>query len=144
MQLQQYNFEVTLTLLPCEIAMKCLLPSIRAAVADRLLRNHNLKQLEVAKLLGVSQSAISLYSRKIRGKAISLENDQEIVTLIDNLANAILNRNLACKDLIRTFCLICRTARAKGLLCQMHKNLDQNLADENCELCFLPNAIRCI
>jgi len=124
--------------------MKCLLPSIRAAVALRLLRNYNLTQLEAAKLLGISQPAISLYSRKIRGKAISLENDQEIVTLIDNLANAISNRNLTCADLIRSFCLICRTVRAKGLLCQIHKNLDPKLAAENCELCLLSNATRCI
>ncbi|MGQ9544057.1 MAG: helix-turn-helix domain-containing protein [Candidatus Bathyarchaeia archaeon] len=38
-------------------------------IAKTLITKHNLTQVEAAKLLGISQPAISLYERKIRGKA---------------------------------------------------------------------------
>ncbi len=76
-------------LAPCEIAVKCALPAVRAMIAKELVTKHNLKQAEAAELLGVSQPAISLYSRKIRGKAINLENDQDVKTLIEKLSNIV-------------------------------------------------------
>ena len=54
---------------PCE-KMAGLIPSIRAFIANELLINYNLSQEEVAKILGVSQGAVSQYTRKLRGKEI--------------------------------------------------------------------------
>ncbi|MEM3608999.1 MAG: hypothetical protein QXV87_01460 [Candidatus Bathyarchaeia archaeon] len=130
--------------LPCEIAVKCLLPPVRALLAKELTVKHNLKQSEAAKLLGVSQPAISLYQRRIRGKAIDLEKDQEIMEQIENLANALAKENLAYKDFIKTFCEICRKIRAKGLLCKMHKAMDPFVDTEKCGLCLDTSSIKCV
>ncbi|MEM3672789.1 MAG: hypothetical protein QW468_00980 [Candidatus Bathyarchaeia archaeon] len=129
--------------LPCEIAVKCLLPAVRALLAKELTAKHNLKQSEAAKRLGVSQPAISLYQRKIRGKAINLEKDPDIVEQIENLANALAEENLAYKDFIQTFCEICRKIRAKGLLCKMHKTMDPSIDTEKCGLCLATSSIKC-
>jgi len=123
-------------LLPCEVAVKSLLPPVRAALAKQLMTKHGLKQIETAKLLGVSQPAISLYNRKMRGKALDLEKDKEIRRLIKDLADSLANRNLSHKDFTLKFCEICKTARAKGLLCNMHKTLDPTFDIEKCELCM--------
>jgi len=128
-------------LVPCEIAVKCLLPSVRAMIAKELTTKHNLKQSEAAKLLGVSQPAISLYYRKIRGKAISLENDRDIAKQIEEIATTLAGGNLSAKDYILWFCKICRTIRAKGLLCEIHKNFDPLIDVEKCELCWALNCI---
>ncbi|MGB9622829.1 MAG: helix-turn-helix domain-containing protein, partial [Candidatus Bathyarchaeia archaeon] len=56
--------------IPCEIAVKCLLPPVRAMIAKTLTSKYNLRQTEAAKRLGISQPAISLYEKKIRGKAL--------------------------------------------------------------------------
>ncbi|MGQ9551634.1 MAG: transcriptional regulator [Candidatus Bathycorpusculaceae bacterium] len=130
--------------LPCEVAVKCLLPPVRAMIAKTLTTKHNLTQQEAAKLLGVSQPAISLYERKMRGKAISLESDQEIIKLIENLADELAKGNLPRKNFIQAFCEICKTIRAKGLLCQMHKTFDPAINIDKCELCSATNALRCI
>lgn len=130
--------------LPCEIAVKCLLPPVRAFLAKELTTKHNLKQSEAAELLGVSQPAISLYDRKMRGRAINLENDPEITKLVENLADALVKGDLRHKDFIRVFCEICKTIRAKGLLCQMHKTLDPALDIEKCELCLITNPLECM
>ena len=124
-------------LVPCEVAVKCLLPSVRAMIAKELMMKHGLKQAEAAKILGVSQPAISLYYRKIRGKAIDLENDIEVVKLIENLAAPLAKSNLSHKDFIPMFCEICRTIRARGLMCKLHKTFDPEIDIEECELCSL-------
>jgi len=130
-------------LVPCEIAVKCALPAVRAMIAKELVTKHNLKQAEAAELLGVSQPAISLYSRKIRGKAINLENDQDVKTLIEKLSNIIAEKNLSHKEFIVRFCEICRTIRAKGLLCKMHKNFEPSIDINDCELCSTANSVKC-
>ena len=129
---------------PCEIAVKCVLPSVRAMIAKKLMTKRNLKQGEVAKLLGVSQPAISLYCRRIRGKAIDLENDASITVLVENLAASLAEGNVSRRDFIQSFCEICKTIRAKGLLCKLHKAFDPLIDIEKCELCMTTNLLRCI
>jgi len=124
-------------LVPCEISVKCVLPAIRAMIAKELMTKYALKQAEAAKLLGVSQPAISLYHRQIRGSAIDLENDAEILKLIQNLAASLAEGGLTHKDFIPRFCEICRTIRAKGLMCKLHKAFDPTIDIEKCELCSL-------
>jgi predicted transcriptional regulator len=125
--------------LPCEVAVKCLLPPVRAALAEILKTKHHLTQMEAAKRLGVSQPAISLYVKKIRGKALNIKEDLEIMKIIEELADALARGDLAHKDYIQIFCEICKKIRSKGLLCQIHKNFEPILIDEGCKLCLDTN-----
>ena len=131
-------------LVPCEVAVKCLLPVVRAMLAKELTTKHNLKQADAANLLGVSQQAISLYYRKIRGKALNLEKDEEITLLVENLAESLSKDKLTHKEFIPKFCKICKTIRAKGLLCKMHKAFDPSVNISECELCLSTNPTECI
>jgi len=130
-------------LVPCEVATKCVLPVVRAMIAKELMTTHGLKQKDAAKLLGVSQPAISLYCRRIRGKAIDLENDHEITLLIRNMTTLLATTSLSYKDFVPKLCEICRTIRAKGLLCKMHKAFDPSMVIEECGLCLRPSAVTC-
>jgi len=131
-------------LAPCEVAVKCGLPAIRAMIAKQLMTNHGLKQAETARVLGVSQPAISLYYRKIRGKAINLENDSEIRNSIERLAKRLSKGNLSNTEFISAFCDICSQMRAKGLLCEAHKALDRSIDVKNCEYCKSTTTIGCM
>ncbi|MBS7619050.1 hypothetical protein KEJ21_00155 [Candidatus Bathyarchaeota archaeon] len=128
--------------IPCEIAVKCLLPPVRAVIAKKLTSKYNLRQTEAAKRLGISQPAISLYEKKMRGKALNLD-DPEILELIENLAESISKGNLLHERFIQSFCEICRTARSKGLLCEFHKTLDPKISAEGCKLCINMESLRC-
>ena len=129
---------------PCEVAVKCVLPVVRAMVAKELMANYGLRQVDAAHVLGVSQPAISLYSRNIRGKAIHLENDQQIQDLRNSLARSLAEGNASRRDIVLTYCEICRTIRAKGLLCRLHKAFDTLVEIEKCELCVDSKSIRCV
>jgi len=113
-------------------------------IAKELTTKYDLKQAEAAKLLGVSQPAISLYYRKIRGKAIPLENDPDIAKPIENLAALLAKGGVSHKDFISMFCEICRIVRAKGLLCKMHKAFDPSIDIEKCGLCITTNSVRSV
>lgn len=131
-------------LVPCEIAVKCVLPAVRAMIAEELTTNHKLKQAEAARLLGVSQPAISLYHRKSRGKAISLTGDSDIMNLVVEIANSLSTEGLSHRDFIPMFCKICKAIRAKGLLCEMHKAFDPSIDIAACGLCLSQNPTECM
>jgi len=128
---------------PCEVAVKCVLPAVRAIIAKELTTKHGLKQAEAAKLLGLSQPAISLYNREMRGKAINLEGDSDIKRHVERTAEALTQGSCSRRDLILTYCGICRTIRAKGLLCELHKAFDPSIDIETCELCANGNPFQC-
>ena len=54
-------------LLPAEIESKTLIPALRAILAKNLSQNHNVREDEISKMLGVTQAAISNYIRGTRG-----------------------------------------------------------------------------
>ena len=124
-------------LVPCEVAVKCVLPAVRAMITRELMMKHKLKQVETAKLLGVSQPAISLYFRERRGKAIDLENESDIALLIEDLATLLAKGNSSPEDFISAFCEICTTIRKKGLMCKLHKVFDPTIDIEKCGICLL-------
>ena len=126
-------------LTPCEVAVKCALPSIRAMIANELTVRYRLKQAEAAKLLDMSQPAISLYQAKLRGNTIDLESDPEITALVTKHADYLINNSVAQKDTLLSFCGICKTLRAKGYLCQIHKTLDATVSIETCRFCQIAN-----
>ena len=129
---------------PCEVAVKCVLPVVRAMVARELMASHGLRQVEAAKLLGVSQPAISLYYRNIRGKAIDLENDRDVERLVKQISESLVKGGSSHRDLIVMYCQVCRTIRAKGLLCELHKAFDPLIDIDKCELCGASESVRCL
>jgi predicted transcriptional regulator len=113
-------------------------------MAKELTTAHKLKQAEAAKLLGVSQPAISLYYRRIRGKAINLEKDKEVMKLIREFADSMVRENqMSHKEFIQKFCEICKLIRAKGLMCDLHKIFDPKIDIEKCELCLAVGSVNC-
>jgi predicted transcriptional regulator len=129
---------------PCEVAVKCVLPVVRAMMAKELMAKYQLKQMNAASLLGVSQPAISLYYRNIRGRAIDLENDSDVKKLVGDVAGSVVRGGLSRRELTKAYCEICRTIRAKGLLCKLHKAFDPSIDIESCELCTIANSAKCI
>ena len=122
-------------LTPCEVAVKCALPSIRAMIANELTAKHNLKQADAAKLLDISQPAISLYQTKLRGAALNLENDPDITALVAKHADYLVKGTAAQEEKLDSFCGICKTLRAKGLLCKIHKAFEPAISTETCRFC---------
>lgn len=130
-------------LTPCEVAVKCALPSVRAMVADELMSKHHLKQAEAARLLGISQPAVSLYQKKLRGNSIDLGGDPDITALVAKHADNLLNGTPTYKEMIQSFCGICKIIRFKGFLCKIHKAFDPTIDLEQCDYCQTASSLNC-
>ena len=85
----------------CEIVEKSILPSIRALVAKELINEYGLKQEDVARCLGITQSAISHYIRNVRGTTINIENNVEIYEKIKDISRKIV-KNTSKTEILST------------------------------------------
>jgi len=111
-------------------------------LAQNLMTEYHLNQVQTAKLLDISQPAVSLYSRKMRGKAIDLKDDTDVSTIVASMTESLAKQKLPRKEFVTQLCEICRTIRAKGLMCRLHKSFDKSVDIDDCGLCADP-AIKC-
>jgi uncharacterized protein len=76
-------------LLPSEIEAKSILPALRATLACKLLNKYDCKEEDVARALGITQAAVSNYSRCTRGDRriiLRIASIQELMRMIDDIA----------------------------------------------------------
>ena len=125
-------------IIPCEIAVKSVLPAVKALMAKQLIEKHGLKQDEAAEILGISQSAVSKYTRKIRGYMIKIDDIEEIEPLIDKMIHSLVQGTYKRTDFLEFFCQTCRTIRKTTLMCQFCQKTDQRIKLEKCDFCTTP------
>jgi predicted transcriptional regulator len=121
---------------PCEVVVKTVLPNIRALIAKELSENYHMRQADVAKLLGISQSAVSMYVRKNRGIGINLEKERDVHERIIWLSERIFDGSITQEGYISKVCEICKLVRSKGLLCPLHKQYAKPLNLDACSYCL--------
>jgi predicted transcriptional regulator len=88
---------------PCEEIVWDVLPSIRAAIAEELIKR-GISQKEVSKMLGITPPAVSQYVSKKRGYNIEFRED--IRGAIGKLADDLIEKKA--DDLAKRICEICR------------------------------------
>ncbi len=97
---------------PCETVVWDVLPSIRAAVAEELVKR-GLAQKEVSKLLGITPPAVSQYVSKKRG--YNIEFGEEIKESISKLADDLLEKKV--DSPVERICEICKMMREDDAAC---------------------------
>ena len=122
--------------LPCELAVRSAVPAIRALVARKLSITYQMKQEDIAFLLGITQSAVSQYMRNARGKAIDIGGIEEVQELVQSLADGLASDSLSQRQITRRYCEVCQIIRQKRLLCSLHKRLDPDYKIEDCDSCL--------
>lgn len=99
---------------PCEIIVWEVLPCIRAALAEELIKR-GLSQNGISKTLGITQAAVSQYTSKKRGSRLNFQEGakEEIKKLADDLVRGSVD------DLVVRICKICMVVRAEGAVCKL-------------------------
>lgn len=125
-------------LLPSEIESRLLIPAIRAILSKELVIEKGLKEEEVARMLGITQAAVSNYLRGTRGdnelisKLMSLS---EIMSMIKEISNDLsTNRAYTAKTLSK-FIGLCNYMRYSLIICDAHHSLERNIDEKVCEQC---------
>jgi len=109
-------------------------PALRALIAQTLLEKHDLKEVEVAQVLGISQSAVSKYNRRVRGTTIPIDAIPEIQTITSKMATMLLTNPVQQMEIMRLFCQACTLIRSKGLMCELCQQ-NQKPTINNCAFC---------
>ena len=99
----------------CEVVALKLLPTLRALIAKELMEKHDMTQQQAAKKLGITQSAISQYIRKLRGSQLeSIEKDKVVYAKIEVFANRVASKDMKDQyEALESFCSICKTVRKR-------------------------------
>jgi len=126
-------------IMPCEVAVKSVVPSIRAFIATELTRTHNMKQNDVAELLGITQTAVSKYTRQVRGAVLKIDQTEEIQSMLKKIASQLANDDITRQDLVVEFCEVCKVARRTGIMCNLCKRSDPKINVETCLVCKSSN-----
>jgi len=125
--------------MPCEVAVKSVVPAIRAGLAKELVQTHKLRQIDIASLLGITQTAVSKYTRDVRGRVVQIENVEEVQQMITRTAMMLVNGGMSRRQLVIRFCEICRLVRQKGLMCELCKRSNPSLDIYECLICKRPD-----
>lgn len=123
-------------IIPCEVAVKSVVPAVRALMAHELLERHGLKQGQVAEILGISQSAVSKYSNKVRGYVVEIDKVEDVHPLVNDMITMLLSREYARAEFVDLFCRACKVVRKTGLVCQFCKKAEPNLKTDDCNFCL--------
>jgi len=122
-------------ILPCEVGVKTVLPAVKAVMARSIIEKHGLNEEQTAKLLGLSQSAVSRYVGRERGNLLPIENSTEVLALIDQMVTFLIKEPNNKENILNLFCQTCTAIREKGLMCPYcQKEMPQQWA-ENCFFC---------
>jgi predicted transcriptional regulator len=121
--------------LPQEVELWYVVPSIRKALVTEL-KKHDLKQKDIAKLLGITESAISQY---IKDKRASYCYDAfqrpPLKPEIEKAAKTILDQKdpdpaVAMREITR----LCKLIKDSKIICDIHRKQNPNL--KACDICY--------
>ena len=97
-----------------EVVVQDILPAVRALVSKELINKHKLTQQKAAEKLGVTQAAISQYSRELRGWRVKLlSEDEKIMSEVKVLASVVAEKKLNAPESIEQLSEICKMVRDK-------------------------------
>jgi len=118
----------------CETTVSQVLPFIRALVAKRMVEGYGLSQSKAAEKLGMSQPAISQYSRELRGSRSALMEYPKLLDMVNSMARGISDGSLNQEGATLEFCKICKYLKIEGIICKLHREIYPNL--DSCKICL--------
>lgn len=122
-------------ILPEELASKSVIPAIRALVVKRLVEQHGMTQQEAAKLLGVTQPAVSKYLHEKRGAAIKLSGIKEIDEATGEIAELVSSHKTSQIVVMSKIEAACDYVRRNRYMCDLHKKLEPTMDVNSCHIC---------
>ena len=101
---------------PCEEVVWEILPGIRAAIAEELVKR-GVSQKEVSRMLGITPPAVSQYVSKKRGYSIELS--PEVKSSVSRLADDLILNKV--EDLTSRICEVCKDLRGEESACRSER-----------------------
>lgn len=118
--------------MPQEIEVRYILPAIRRELARIFIKEKKLSQKEAAKMLGLTEAAVSQYQHLKRAREVVFSDS--VVDEIRASANKILADKPNRQRLIAEMYRISGLTKVRQILCDIHRAQSKELAE--CNVCF--------
>ena len=115
---------------PQEIEVFYLIPALRRELAIAL-KGKGLEQKEIAKLLNITDAAVSQYFSSKRG-VMTLQFNDALKKKIHATALKLLQNST---EVVQDMQELLKISMNEGLTCQLHKQYSVKV-EENCDVCF--------
>ena len=114
---------------PKEIELWFVIQALRREIARELSETHELSQKDIAKILGVTEAAVSQYRKDKRGKNVALSED--VVAKVKESTAKIVELHTAVFSETQK---LSRYIRDSHNICDIHRMMDESVP-EACEEC---------
>ena len=118
--------------MPQEIEVRYILPAIRRELARIFVEDHKFSQKEAAKILGLTEAAVSQYHHFKRAKDVVFSS--KVIDEIKKSASKILAEKASKQRVIAEMYRISNLTTVKQILCDLHRSQSKEL--ESCNVCF--------
>ena len=125
-------------LLPSEIESRSLIPAVRVMIAKKLANEYNMREDKIAKILGVTQAAVSNYIRGTRGDTqlvSKLESIYEVKRIVDDITKEIAKNDSFRASTMAKYIGLFNYIRQSYIICDIHHTLEKNIDEEACKAC---------
>ncbi len=106
---------------PCEIVVWYVLPTIRREIARELVTSYHMKQVDVGRIFGVTDAAISQYLKKKRGASSWIEGSKHYPEFLDEIRISSKRIYDKTSNMSAEMCRICRFIKNIGLLSEVYR-----------------------
>lgn len=120
---------MAIKILPQEVEVWYLIPSLRKELAKVFVRDFKLNQKKSAEILSITEAAVSQYFKSKR--AHELKFSAKEIAEIKKTAGKIIRDE---KNAMKHFYSLCVKFRGSESICRLHKKHDKTFLDK-CDLC---------
>ncbi|BES80495.1 transcriptional regulator [Pyrodictium abyssi] len=117
-----------------EVASRYVYPSVRRRLVEKLSEK-GLTQTEIARLLHITQSAVSRYLSVERGYALDLKPYPDIDAQLEQLAKEIVSKRPDEYQIHYHLVRISIEVLSRGYACKLHATIDPGLDPRRCRAC---------
>jgi len=118
--------------MPQEIEVRYILPAIRREFARIFIEDFRLNQKDAAKILGITEAAVSQYRHSKRAKEVVFS--ENVIDEIKSSAKKIIENKSSKHMLMGETFRITNLTKVKKILCDLHRQQSKDL--KNCNVCF--------
>ena len=122
--------------MPQEIEVWYIIPSLRRELAKSMINDLKLTQKQVAKIMGLTEAAVSQYLHSKRAKEVIFT--KAVLEEVKKSAKTISKDE---KLLIQEMMRLTNLTGVKHVMCDIHKKHDAKLPSD-CEICFEGDLIK--
>ena len=116
--------------MPQELEVWYLIPALRRELAKTFIKEHQLSQKKAAKILGITEAAVSQYIKDKRGNELRFsKKDKENIS---KTAKKIIKNP---ENLIEELYALCASFRGFKTLCDLHRSKDKTISPQ-CRACL--------